>query len=272
MPRALDITGQRYGRLVAIERAENRVSKSGKIRARWLCKCDCGNEKIVLLDDLRGGHTNSCGCLGDENRRNSNRSHGMTKTRIYHEWSSMKSRCYHKKNKSYKRYGGRGISVCSEWKNDFIAFYNWAMANGYCDDLTIERKDVNGNYCPENCCWIPSKEQAKNRRTTLRTKDKNGNEVYAMDMAEENGIAMNIVVTRKNKGWDLDKALNTPLIEQTLKRKVLQISLETGKVIAEYESIGEASRKTGTERSGISRCCLGERNKAGGYGWKYAEK
>lgn len=272
MSRALDITGQRYGRLIAVKRVENRVSKSGKIRARWLCKCDCGKEKVILLDDLRSGHTNSCGCLGEESRRNSSRTHGMAKTRLYVEWSSMKSRCYNKRNKSYNRYGGRGIAVCDEWRNSFENFRNWALKNGYNDILTIERKDVNGNYCPGNCCWISQKQQAKNRRTTLRTTDKNGNEAYAMDIAKENGISMNIVIARKNNGWNLDKALNTPLIEQTIKRKVLQTSLTTGNVIAEYESIGEASRKTGTERSSISRCCLGERNKAGGYGWRYAEK
>lgn len=272
MSRALDITGQRYGRLVAIERAENRVSESGKVRARWLCKCDCGREKIVLLDDLRGGHTNSCGCLGDESRRNSSKTHGMTGTRIYVEWLSMKARCYNKETKSYSRYGGRGVTICKEWLDDFMNFYNWAMANGYRDDLTIERKDVNGDYCPENCCWITQKEQAKNRRATLRTKDKNGNEVYAMDVAKENGIKMSVVVARKAKGWDLDKALNTPLIQQTLKRKVSQISLETGNVIAEYKSIGEASRETGVGRSEISRCCSGERKKAGGYIWRYANE
>lgn len=272
MSRALDITGQRYGRLVAIERAENKVSKSGKVRARWLCQCDCGNKKIVLLDDLRGGQTKSCGCLSAEISSKKSKTHGMSGTRIYVEWASMKARCYNKESKSYNRYGGRGIRVCQEWLDDFMNFYNWAMANGYRDDLTIERKDVNGNYCPENCCWITAKEQAKNRRTTLKTRDKNGNEVYAMDIAEENGIPMNVVIARKSSGWDLNKALNTPLIEQTIKRKVLQISLDTGNVIAEYESIGEASRKTRTERSSISRCCLGERNKAGGYAWRYAGK
>lgn len=268
--RIVDITGQRFGRLTAIKRMESIKTKGGKFRGRWLCKCDCGNKKIILLDDLRGGHTNSCGCLGDENRRNVNRIHGMTGTRIYSEWLSMKARCYNKDLDCYGRYGGRGIKVCSEWKDNFQAFYDWAMENGYKDNLTIERKDVNGDYCPENCEWITMKEQAKNRRTTLRVKDENGNEVYAMDVAKEKGISMHVVVARKRNGWSLEDALNTPLIEQTLKKKVLQISRETGNVIAEYRSIGEASRQTNTERSSISRCCLGQRNHAGGYFWKYS--
>ena len=240
MSRAIDITGKRYGRLVAVERAENRISKSGKIRARWLCKCDCGKEKVVLLDDLRGGHTKSCGCFNSEIASRRKKTHGATKTRIYNEWLSMKSRCYNKNAKDYIRYGGRGIKICEAWKNDFVTFRDWAMENGYKDNLTIERKDVNGDYCPENCCWITASEQAKNRRTTLRAKDENGNEIYAMDIAEKNGIPMNVVVARKSRGWDLEKALNTPLIEKTIKKNVLQISLETGNVLAEYESIGEA--------------------------------
>lgn len=270
MSKAINITGERFGRLVAVRREENKVSQNGKIRSRWLCKCDCGNEKIVLLDDLKSGRTKSCGCLSDENRRRVNTKHGMTGTRIYAEWLSMKARCYNKETKSYSRYGGRGISVCKEWKDDFMAFHDWAVCNGYNDDLTIERKDVNGNYCPENCCWITAKEQARNRRTTLKIKDEKGNEKYAMDIAKENGIRMSVVIARKNRGWNLNDALNTPIIDQTIKRKVLQISIETGKIISEFESIGEAARKTNTDRSGISRCCLGERSKAGGYGWKYA--
>lgn len=266
----LDLTNQWFGRLRVIERAESRVSESGKIRGRWLCECKCGNRVIVLTDDLRNGSTNSCGCYNLECIKSRATKHGMTGSRIYTEWASMKARCYYKGSKCYDRYGARGITVCDEWKYDFQAFYDWAIANGYADNLTIERKDVNGNYCPENCCWIPSKEQAKNRRSTLRVADADGNERYAMDIAKENGISMKNVIARKSKGWTLEDALNTPIIKKTIKRRVLQIDLLTGNVLREYESIGEASRESGAERSSISRCCLGERSKAGGYGWEYA--
>ena len=270
--RKIDLTGKRFGKLVVLKRAESAVSKSGKTRGRWLCKCDCGNTKIILTDSLTGGKAKSCGCYNLECIKNRATKHGMTGKRICVEWSSMKSRCFNKNNKSYMRYGGRGITVCEEWLGDngFENFYEWAINNGYEDSLTIERKDVNGNYCPENCCWIPANEQAKNRRSTLRIKDKSGIERYAMDIAEENGLPMNIVIARKSNGWDLEKALSTPIIEQTLKKSVIQIDLLTGDQIKTYKSIGEASRIAGVERSSISRCCSGERNMAGGYGWKYA--
>lgn len=268
----IDLIGKRFGRLVVLERAESIVSKSGKAKGRWLCRCDCGNTKIVLTDSLTGGYAKSCGCYNIESIKDRQTKHGMAGTRIYLEWNSMKSRCFNKNNKSYTRYGGRGITVCDEWMGEhgFENFYKWATESGYKDTLTIERKDVNGNYCPENCSWIPANKQAKNRRTTLRIKDQNGNERYAMDIAKENGISMSVVIARKTKGWDLEKALETPLIEQTLKKSVIQIDLLTGNEISTYKSIGEASRETGAERSSISRCCSGERKTAGGYGWKYA--
>lgn len=265
-----DLTNQKFGRLTVIKRAEAIISKSGKKRGRWLCKCDCGQYATVLTDSLKSGSTKSCGCYRTESRKNVNKKHGMIGTRLYTEWISMKSRCYYTQNKAYERYGGRGIAICVEWLNSFDAFYEWAIANGYSDDLTIERVDVNGDYCPENCCWIPANEQAKNRRTTLRIVDENGEMVYVMDVADKNGISMSNVVARKSRGWSLEKALSTPLIEQTLKRKVFKIQPETGLILGIYVSIGEASRESGVERSSISRCCLGQRNHAGGYRWKYA--
>lgn len=259
----------KFGRLTVIEAAPNFVSPSGKIRTRWVCKCDCGNDCIVRTEHLRAGLTRSCGCLSEESRRTCNRTHGLTGTRIYYEWGGMKGRCNNPKDKRYGAYGGRGIKVCEEWNNSFEAFQKWAIENGYTDDLTIERIDVNGNYCPENCCWIPFSQQARNRRTSLRVIDKDGQEKLAMDIAKRNGIAMRNVCARIHRGWDMDEALNTPLIPQTLKRSVQQISLLTGEVISVYKSIGEASKASGAERSGISRCCSGERNKAGGYAWRY---
>ena len=157
----------RYGRLVVISLLPERSKKKG---ARWLCQCDCGNTTIATTDALHSKSKQSCGCLHKDSAKMIGKiytKHGMVGKRIYVEWNSMKSRCFNPNNKSYSRYGGRGITVCDEWKNDFEAFQKWALENGYTDELTIERKDVNKGYSPDNCCWITAQEQAKNRRTTL---------------------------------------------------------------------------------------------------------
>ena len=148
MPKLNDLTGQRFGRLTVLERTE----------LKWLCKCDCGNKKIVAGGHLVSGDTKSCGCLRIK--------HGMRNTRLYSIWHGMKERCYNTKHKFYKHYGGRGIKVCEEWKNDFQTFADWALSHGYADNLTIDRIDVNGNYEPSNCQWATNAEQQRNKRNS----------------------------------------------------------------------------------------------------------
>jgi hypothetical protein len=161
----VDLTGKRFGRLIVKERA-----LTDRKRTTWVCQCDCGKQKTVRASDLRSGHTQSCGCLHKEIvatssfvHRVDTTSHGKSRTRIYGIWSGIKTRCYNKHWKNHKNYGGRGISVCEEWRNNFQAFYDWAMSNGYSDELTIDRIDVDGNYEPSNCRWITLAEQQKNR-------------------------------------------------------------------------------------------------------------
>ena len=148
-----------FGRLTVIE--NDRMEKG----VRWaLCLCECGKEIDARVSGLRSGNTRSCGCLYKDTRKTANVSHGMQHTRLYSTWSNMKTRCYNPKVAGFKNYGGRGITICDDWKDDFVSFYNWAMRTGYNDNLTIERVDVDGNYEPENCMWIGADEQSKNRR------------------------------------------------------------------------------------------------------------
>lgn len=161
----IDISNQRFGRWMAIKPSNETGTDRGK---KWLCLCDCGTEKYVRGTDLRFGYTKSCGCLKNENIGNRRRTHGMSNTLLYEIWKSMKARCYRKTSKDYPNYGGAGIRVCDEWKEDFIAFHTWAVQNGYKDHLTIERIDPYRNYEPSNCTWIPNDQQALNRRNSRR--------------------------------------------------------------------------------------------------------
>ena len=158
--KAVDLIGQRFGRLTVLERAENKG-----IHVCWKCRCDCGNEKIVRGCQLKNSNTQSCGCLQIERTIKAHATHRQTRTRLHRIWTAMKTRCFNPNTKAYKDYGGRGITVCAEWKNNFEAFRDWAMANGYSDNLTIDRINNDGNYCPQNCRWATRAEQNKNKKS-----------------------------------------------------------------------------------------------------------
>lgn len=224
MGRFIDVQGQKFGRLTAIEPVRER-DKNGRITVMWVCKCDCGNIVKTSANKLRTGHTRSCGCLqkqrvSESSFKNlagkrfgrltavtairkanggtayecicecgrttivdrSNLTSGATKScgcyrseitaklkynhglhhhRLHTTWSNMKDRCYNPKNKEYKRYGGRKITVCDEWKENFKCFYIWAIENGYQDNLTIDRIDNDKGYSPENCQWITLSENIR---------------------------------------------------------------------------------------------------------------
>lgn len=165
--------GQRFNRLTAIEFAG--YCKDGNRQSTlWKFRCDCGNETITRATLVRNGKTKSCGCLRAEATKRmglANSRNRQSDTRIYRIWGAMKARCYKPTNCNFKYYGGRGISVCAEWEHSLESFRTWAMANGYADNLTIDRyPDLSGNYEPSNCRWITIEDQQRNRRPPRKRK------------------------------------------------------------------------------------------------------
>lgn len=169
----IDMTGERFGRLVVIGRAPN--GNRGKVY--WRCLCDCGSEVSVRGDHLRYGFVKSCGCYNSEYVTETHTTHGCYHTRLYKVYRTMLARCFNPKNDGFKNYGGRGITVCDEWRKDFLSFREWALENGYDDSAsfgycTIDRIDVNGNYEPGNCRWVTMAVQQKNKRPRGRKSEK----------------------------------------------------------------------------------------------------
>ena len=204
MAKAVDLTGQRFGRLLVLERTENMGRQTA-----WLCKCDCGNQKAVPYWNLVSGQTISCGCYAKEvSAKNAKCTHKQSYSRLYTIWIGMKQRCYYEKHKHFKNYGGRGITVCDEWKDDFQAFHDWSISHGYEDNLTIDRIDVNGNYEPSNCKWASTKVQGNNKRTN-HTLELNGEIHTVSEWSKITGIPNSTIHNRLKAGWTIEKALTT---------------------------------------------------------------
>lgn len=190
-----DITGQRFGRLTVIA-FHHRDEKS---LSYWTCKCDCGNTVVKEMQQLKFGQVMSCGCLQKETRIRLKTKHNLCHTRLFRIWSGIRNRCNNPNEPAFKHYGGRGITICGEWVNNFQAFYDWAMANGYGDSLSIDRIDNNGNYEPSNCRWVDIKTQNNNRRC-VRKYEINGQWLSKTDIAEKYGVSYGTVCS-----WEKSK-------------------------------------------------------------------
>ncbi len=203
-----DITGERFGRLVALS-----VSPSTLRNTRWLCQCDCGSHSIVILGKLRSGHTSSCGCWNKEVVSALKRTHGQSKrsssspaSRLYNIWCLMRQRCHSPKGQFYYLYGGRGIEVCREW-DIYEAFELWALSHGYDSALSIDRINNDGNYEPSNCRWATAAEQVRNSGNA-RHIHHDGEVLCAKDIAARECVNYDSLLYRINKGMSVADALS----------------------------------------------------------------
>lgn len=192
-----DLTGQRFGFWTVVGRAENTSYGA----ARWLCKCECGNTRVVKAQGLKNGTSKSCGC----HKNDYNRIHGGKGTRLYEIWRQMIYRCEKTKHQAYSKYGGRGITVCSEW-HDFTNFRNWSISNGYDDTKSIDRIDNDSGYCPENCRWTNAKTQMNNRSNTPHYQF-NGQNLTISEWAEKTGISRSTIYGRLKRGLTFEEAI-----------------------------------------------------------------
>lgn len=203
-----DLTGQRFGRLTVLHRGEDQVDPSGKRHTTWVCQCDCGNQSTVITDALLRGRTKSCGCWRKQYLSQSKSTHAESDSPLYGVWCNIKQRCLCPTCHAYPYYGGRGITVCEEWRNSFEVFRDWAYANGYRSGLTIDRINVNGNYEPDNCTWVTRRAQANNRRSNVLL-TYNGETHNLMEWAEKLHKNYKTLHTRLSVGWSVERILTT---------------------------------------------------------------
>lgn len=207
-----NLVGMKFGRLTVMDRESPKIKKT---KGLWICKCECGNVIKVNTNNLKSGNTTSCGCKRKETLSQLRTKHGESDARLYNVWLGMKKRCYNTKNVDYKNYGGRGITVCDEWKDSFVNFSQWAYENGYDKDAprgqcTIDRIDVDGCYEPENCRWVDRYIQMNNKRNN-RILTYNGESHTLAEWCEIVNIPYSSLESRLDKlHWSVEKTLTTP--------------------------------------------------------------
>ncbi len=208
--RIKSLIGQKFNMLTVVDMVQSNP-------VIWRCRCDCGNYTNVRTSNLKRGLVKSCGCL----HHRGNPAHNLSNTRLYKIRAKMIRRCFCKDDQAYPRYGGRGITMCDEWRDSVEAFAEWAYANGYRDDLSIDRIDNNGNYSPQNCRWATSEEQANNtRRNKVYTF--NGETKNLKHWCNELGLKYSTVHMRLLRGWSFEEAITTVNDARLFKRKEKQ--------------------------------------------------
>lgn len=191
----IDITGQKFNKLTVLGIASRNP-------LYWRCRCDCGNIINVRTSNLKRNQVKSCGCI----HHNGNPIHNLCHTRLYRIRAKIIRRCYVKEDPAYPSYGGRGIKMCDEWRNSVESFFDWAISNGYSDELSIDRINNDGDYTPNNCRWANSKEQSNNRRSNINITI-NGETKTMTEWCEETGVSYKRAHARMRAGWDAAEAV-----------------------------------------------------------------
>lgn len=210
----MDLTGRSVGYWHIQGPAPPRYDRRGSAIKMWHCVCRCGTEKDVRDSEIRRNGSLSCGCYN----REVSSTHHSSKTHLYEIWHGMRQRCNNPESKDAANYYNRNIRVCDEWNNNFESFQQWALANGYSDDLTIDRIDVNGNYSPDNCRWATPSQQARNTRFN-HFLEFNGKRQTIADWADELGMDYYTLAKRVEKQWPVERALTQPVDHRKNKYK-----------------------------------------------------
>lgn len=246
MAKAKDLTGQRFGRLTVIRRDEVNASDG---HASWICRCDCGKIISARSSLLRQGKTKSCGCLARDLTVARSKTHGMSRTKVHRIWSGMKQRCFHVSDNAYSHYGGRGITICDEWRDDFVAFYDYVSKLEHFGEegYSLDRINNEGNYEPGNVRWATVKQQARNRRTS-HTVEINGEKVTVTEIASRAGVGRTTVNRRLAKGEVGEQLFRPPICQS----HIIEIN---GKTMP----LGDVARLAGVTRKTIyDRLARGE--------------
>lgn len=200
-----DYKGRKIGRLTIL--SDSHKILNGRYRHIFICKCDCGREVEVIANAVASGNTKSCGfdCLLGDPRKTSS----PERRRLHRIWNNIKSRCNNPNAEHYDRYGGRGISICKEWSENSEMFIDWALKNGYANDLTIDRKDNSLGYFPENCRWVSMKTQSNNKESNILYSH-GGKTMNLSEWSEELGVDRELLRSRLRRGWSFAKTIETP--------------------------------------------------------------
>lgn len=200
-----NLIGKKFGRLTVVKHIGFSYTAHSSM---WECVCDCGNKIKASSSDLKRRHISSCGCYRKDKTKERSYIHGIgNENRIFRIWNGIKNRCYNPNNANYKRYGGRGITMCDEWLNSFINFKEWAVNNGYSENLSIDRIDVNKGYSPTNCRWANSITQNNNRRSNTYFTN-NGTTHTAAEWSRIVGIKAATIIARRERGWTDEECIN----------------------------------------------------------------